>query len=174
MAVLIEGVSVVVRMARIVDRYPGGWQAFRDDCPNGTLCSDASLARVGFMSTGEADEFIGQLTAMGLVHLDGAVPVDIAIVDQMVGPAVPCDWIEVGKVTIDGNLIGACWMKGDQRHRLMLPDGWDYENSLTRLGGFVPAAQEARRMEFLRHEGDVDIYFDRQSGSEVIRPRRSP
>jgi hypothetical protein len=49
MAVLIEGLSVVVRCASIEAKHPGGHTAFACEVPNGTLCADGELARVGFM-----------------------------------------------------------------------------------------------------------------------------
>ncbi len=43
MAVLVEGISVIVRMDRINDTYPGGREGFESDCPNQTLIKEAIL-----------------------------------------------------------------------------------------------------------------------------------
>ena len=52
MAVLVEGISAIVR----ADRLEGfeTWEAFKEIVPNGTLCADGELVRVGFMSPDEA------------------------------------------------------------------------------------------------------------------------
>ena len=34
MSVLIEGISVVIKAESILDKYPGGWNSFKDDVPN--------------------------------------------------------------------------------------------------------------------------------------------
>jgi hypothetical protein len=52
MAILVEGISVVIRAEAVIHRYPGGWERFRDDCPNDTLCADGELIRVGFPHVG--------------------------------------------------------------------------------------------------------------------------
>jgi hypothetical protein len=57
MAVLIESDCVVVRNVTIADRYPGGMDAYRDDCPNATFCLDDHLCRVGFRVAQDAEVF---------------------------------------------------------------------------------------------------------------------
>jgi hypothetical protein len=43
MAVLIEAISVVVRLGAIFERFPKAWESFKAAVPNGTLCSDNEL-----------------------------------------------------------------------------------------------------------------------------------
>ncbi len=50
MAVLIEGISVVVPVDVLEEKYPGGLDAYANDCPNQTFCCDGELTRVGFMT----------------------------------------------------------------------------------------------------------------------------
>jgi len=45
-AILIEAISVVIKRSVIDNKFPGGWEAFAEDCPNQTLCADSALARV--------------------------------------------------------------------------------------------------------------------------------
>jgi hypothetical protein len=66
MAVLVEAISVIVRRARLEAIYPGGWEGFVRDCPNRTLCADANLVRVGFMTPAGVQEWVERLTAAGL------------------------------------------------------------------------------------------------------------
>ena len=50
MAVLIEAISVRVRLADIEAKYAGGWEQFVRKAPRATLCADAHVARVGFLA----------------------------------------------------------------------------------------------------------------------------
>jgi hypothetical protein len=47
MAVLCEGISVIVRRDAIDKDFDGGWSGFEALVPNSTLCTDGELARVG-------------------------------------------------------------------------------------------------------------------------------
>jgi hypothetical protein len=69
MAVLVEGISAIVRVQAIHDRCAGGWPAFDDNVPNNTLCSDNEVARVGFMMPADCEAFVGGLERHGLSAL---------------------------------------------------------------------------------------------------------
>ena len=56
MPVLIEAISIGIRAEVVNKLYPGGWDGFRDDCPNKTLCADNELIRVGFMNPTDAQQ----------------------------------------------------------------------------------------------------------------------
>tara|TARA_Y100000815_G_scaffold153428_1_gene139371 strand:+ start:242 stop:418 length:177 start_codon:yes stop_codon:yes gene_type:complete len=58
MALLVEGTSVIVRMDRIDDTYPGGREGFESDCPNQILIADGDLASVWFMNPVDEEEFL--------------------------------------------------------------------------------------------------------------------
>jgi len=109
MAVLVEGISVIARRDRLDEVFPGGSEQYINDCPNATACADAHFVRIGFMDPDAARAHIMRMESLALVHLDeqGAAS-DIAVVDQLHGPTSPCDWIEAGQVTIDGNSIASC------------------------------------------------------------------
>jgi hypothetical protein len=66
MAVLVEGISVIVRRDAVQSLYPGGWEGFVADAPNKTLCADPNLARVGFMAPDDVKAFVAQLERVGL------------------------------------------------------------------------------------------------------------
>jgi hypothetical protein len=168
MAVLVEGISGVVRVEAIRDRYPGGWPAFRAGAPNETLCSDDELARLGFMVPGDVEAFIESLERSGLRFLDAGSAMDCVVVDQLRGPTVSCQWIEFGRVPVDGGEVAACRLAGSQSNLLITPDGWSYAGSLSQTFGFVPSGAEAKSLIFLRHEGGVDVYFNRTTRKEVF------
>jgi len=58
MAVLVEAISVIVRVDSINKKFPGGWIGFKDHVPNQTLCADNELARVGFMTSEDVKNFV--------------------------------------------------------------------------------------------------------------------
>ena len=103
MAVLIEAISVVVRADTLVRRFPGGWEGFKEQVPNNTLCADNEIVRVGFMSPEDVDSFINLLQRADLIYLNNGRAIDIAVADQLHGLGAPCSWLEFGHVDMGGN-----------------------------------------------------------------------
>jgi hypothetical protein len=132
MAVLCEGISVIVRRDSIDSRFNGGWAAFEELVPNATLCTDGELARVGFMDPDSVQDFVSELEIGGLVfdaeELRNAAELfgvaedglgddlareDIAVVDQLRGPTRPCNWLEFGRFPVGENpddKVSMCWL----------------------------------------------------------------
>ncbi len=135
MAVLTEGLSVIVRRSAIDGRFQGGWAAFVAQLPPDSLCDDGELARVGFKDSIEAEAFVRALTRAGLVFVDdrGGQARDLAVVDQLVGLTTPCDWLEVGSAQLaeDGTRVGACRLVGSSVAEILTPRDWVYAGSLT-------------------------------------------
>ncbi len=82
MAVLIEGLSVVIRIDAIKARYPGGWEAFAANAPKANCCWNGELARVGFMAPWDTKAFVQSLESLGLIHLVDGMARDMVVVDQ--------------------------------------------------------------------------------------------
>jgi hypothetical protein len=173
LAVLVEAISVIVRVEAIENSYSGRFERFRDMVPNETLACDSELARVGFMSPDDVAQYVGQLENNGLSFLQVGKPIDIAVVDQQQGPSVRCDWLEFGHVQSDGNRIAACRLVGSQESRIFFPEGWRFEGSLSQKFGFQPsgAPSSNSRYRFARSEGGIDVYVDTHSGQEVFMGR---
>lgn len=133
MAVLIEGVSVLVRVQTLADRHAGGWERFVAEVPNKTLCADAELARVGFLMPNEAHDYCLHLEQRGLTALDSAgASLDIAVVDQLHGLLADCPWLELGVVSsVECPPVRAARLKGSAEERVAIPPGWTYSGSLT-------------------------------------------
>ena len=169
MAVLVEAISVVVRRTAIDAKFPGGWAAFAAHAPNRTLCADGEIARLGFMSPADVEIFVRALEQAGLTHLDGDTAVDLVVVDQMSGPASPSGWLEFGHVELTGRggKVAACRLAGSRVASIMLPEGWEYEGSLSHTYGFIPAGEVDKSLEFLRHENGVDVFLNRLTGQKV-------
>lgn len=192
MAVLCEGISVIVRRDSIDEYFAGGWEAFEALVPNATLCTDGELARVGFMEPGGVEHFVSDLVLRGLVFYgDECHPEDIAVADQVRGLTRPCDWLEYGRFGVGENpedKVAMCWLYEGKRDlpgvirlkslsmELHAPPGWRYQGSLSQQFGFVPDEDRKDRLKFLRSEEKLDVYLDRATGKEVFvgRSGRTP
>ena len=158
MAVLIEGISVVVKRSSIDQLFAGGWESFVEAVPNSTLCVDAHLARVGFLSPQETETFVQRLVSKALTFVADGRCVDIAVVDQMRGPTMSVDWLEYAQILFgkDGGKVAACWLfegprvvagiqMPGKRLDLATLSGWTYENSLSARFRFVPTDPSGRQ-----------------------------
>lgn len=170
MAVLIEAISVIIKAESIVSKYPGGWEQFRTDVPNQTLCADGELARVGFMSPHDVQSYVGFLESRGLVFQSDGKCTGIAVIDQQRGITIPCDWADFGRIFIDHEQtqkVSACRIKGSMQLIVSYPDGWEYENSLSKDYHFVQNEKVEQELEFIRKEGGVSVYRHLPTGKTV-------
>ena len=147
MAVLIEGISVVVRYDAIDRRFAGGRRQFLEAVPSQTFCADDDLARVGFMLPANADAFARMLEEGGLTSPRDGHAVDYAVVEQLRGATTPAEWLEYGRVPFDGSgsEVAVCWLcegssataglqKPESPMQIATPEGWTYEHSLSAEG----------------------------------------
>jgi len=174
MAVLVEGISVIIKRKIIEAKFPGGWEAFVEDVPNETLCADNELARVGFMSPCDVKAYIQHLEEFGFCYLSQGRAVDLVVGDQLQGPAVPCDWGLFGHVNIGGDphqRVAAYRATGTTVNMLIFPDGWKYDRSLSQTFGFVPGDNPENGLTFLRWENNVDVYHNSLTDKEVYTGR---
>jgi hypothetical protein len=174
MAVLVEAISVVIRTDAIISRYPGGWEQFRDDCPNQTLCADGELIRIGFTTPQDIQQFVEGLSQHGIEYLQDGRAVDLVVADQQRGLAAPCGWAEFGWVDWEGDSrkqVAACRAKGSRSNQVVTPPGWKYDGSLSAKFHFVETGWIPEFMDFLRHENGLDVYRDLKTGKEVYLGR---
>lgn len=163
MAVLIEVFSVVVQQATLQAEYPGGMDSYRRECPNATFCADDLLTRVGFMAQSDAEAFIARLAAKGLTPLRNHVCEDVALVTPAGGPLRPCDWLELAP----WGPAAMAWLANTTRGDIHVPSGWNADRMLQTL-----SADDVReRLEFVRTDGNVDVYRDKRTGKEFYRGR---
>ena len=148
-AVLVEGISVVVRKDSIQKKMTGSDARFRLLIPNSTFCEDDQLARVGFLDPAEVGSYIEELVNVGLTFVEDGKSVDIVVCDQQRGPTVDCDWIEFCHIPIEGGKVGAAWIFDGERRgagihmqstsmELATPPGWQFKDSLSDKFQFVP------------------------------------
>jgi hypothetical protein len=171
MAVLVEGISVVLLTDAIRAAYARDWTRFVAEVPNATLCVDGELARVGFMVPDAVRNYVQQLEKRGLRYLENGVARDMVVVDQQRGLMAPCDWIEFGHVNMEGDRhkrVAACQRKGSDNKQVVCPEGWTFEQSLSSTFGFIPTGKLDRSLEFLRRDNGLSVYRDRMTGKEVF------
>ena len=173
MAVLIEGISVVIRADALLQTFPGGWDAFATIVPNQTLCSDDEVVRVGFMSPEDVESFVTKLQGAGLTFLRDGEAIDIAVADQMTGLSSKCKWLEFGQVDMSGHgqRVAACRIVGSQLMQVFTPQGWKFDGSLSSTFGFVPNEHAGKGLKYLRHENGLDVYYNPITGKNVYAGR---
>jgi len=171
MAVLIEGISLVIQCKAIDARFKGGRNGFERGVPNSTFCTDGVFARVGFMSSTDVEAYASTLEAGGLIFNRDNQAVDFAVVDQLQGPTLFAPWLEFGNVETASMKVAACWLTGQGRGELALPIGWEYAGSLSQKPGFVPVNAIDGNLKFLRRENGNDVYLDLKTGKEMFAGR---
>jgi hypothetical protein len=142
MTVLVEGVSVIIKLEAINRVIPDGWEGFRQYMPNFTLCKDDKLARFSFLDKDGAMEFKNKLESLNLVYQGSEGAEDFALVDQMYGVTTKCNWLECGHLDIHNDpkkKVAACRLAGTRDDTIVTPEGWKYENSLTAEYGLTPS-----------------------------------
>jgi len=162
MSVLSEGISVIARIQTIDAKYLGGVTQYERDCPNATFCMDENLIRVGFMTPPDVRTFVRNLERIGLILHDGKQFVDMAIVDQLQGPTMPCNWLEGGR---HERGFTAIWLVGTNPNPMAAPRGWTVE----RVGKmrFVPNEEVPSRLMKIAEDGPLDIVLDYATGKEM-------
>jgi ketosteroid isomerase-like protein len=174
LAVLIEAISVIVKVSVLEKKYPGGALGYSEDSPNKTHCTDGRLTRIGFMCPTDAELFIERLGRHGLTAPDAGGLTDIVVIDQTAAaPTIPCEWIEVGEFA--NGVLGAWTIDpADIPGELFVPQSWDFENSLSQKPGYVAAADQAEKFTYVGNDGARDVYIDRETGKQVYVGRTSP
>jgi len=170
MSVLVEVISVIIRNVTLEEKYPGGVEGYRRDCPNATFYTDGAITRVGFMSREDVQQHIEPLKSLGLVfHRDGQA-IDIAVVDMVTGPTTSCEWLRITHHEpgfVAASLIGA------PETPLATRPGWDFEHSMSKNAHLSSARDFETRFRFLRHKGALEVYLDITTGKEVFVGRTS-
>lgn len=158
MAVLAEGISVIIRAEPLLRALDDDFEGFKATVPNATLCADGELVRVGFMAPADAEAFVGSLASIGLRYLINGEAQDLSVVDQLRGPAASTPWLEFGHIDWRGDpkkKVACCRQKGTAVGQVVTPEGWEYEQSLTASFLFVPE-KSAATLERLGKKDGID------------------
>jgi len=166
MPIAIEGYSVVGLKCRIEENFSGGIQALSEIVPNSTELVDDDLWRCSFMVSTDAERFLLRLQEAGLNSTQGPDS-DVVVVSEFDLSVAPyCEWLEV--VTWEKGVIAR--RQGSSSQKLIAREGWTPERGSGL--SFVPTVEG--NLEFLRMDGNVHVYFDKERGREVYVGRVDP
>lgn len=168
MSVLIEGINVILRRTVVEARVPGGIDSLADAAPDAARCADAHLIRFGFLDGEATDRFLEHLDYLGFRIDDGSQFLEGAVVDQVYGLPLPCDWLEFDSAPGEPAF---CWLKGEPRGTLVVPENWRFEHSLSRRFGRVAGELDPERYRRVGQEGDLEIYEDLETGEQLFLTR---
>ncbi len=153
MAVLVEGLSIVVRNEALERKFQGGSARFQDGLSNESICFDNELTCVHLRSPDEVGGFIGWCESMGLTFALGGECVDIVVIDQRKGPTLKCNWIAHSVLEVDDDeskcMARVCWFSSDShpgfgtrvpalQFEIAMPFGWRVSRSLSASHVFLP------------------------------------
>ncbi|MGC9385800.1 MAG: hypothetical protein ACP5D0_02555 [Hydrogenovibrio sp.] len=137
MAVLIEGVSVVIHKAKALQNQQAmdALSSVESRLHPMAICADANLLRVGFVDLAEANAFISALEKGGLrfkTEVSGEdVAQDLMLVTQFGEMEVTCPWLTVAFTKLkDGTLITLASLTGDETKNVAFPKHWTLGDSI--------------------------------------------
>ncbi|MFN0098939.1 MAG: hypothetical protein ACKVS7_09720 [Gemmatimonadaceae bacterium] len=166
MTVLVEAISVIIRIPTLEKKYPGGLFAYERDCPNGSFCIDRHLTRVGFMAPDDTRRFVERLQKLGLEYLRDGEAVDLVVVDQLYGPTSRCRWLKAARHP-DG--FAFAWKARTVPGSFAYPDGWSPAQSAAL--DFAGEEEAAERLMTLKREKGFEVALDFKTGREVVIAR---
>ena len=172
-----EAQSIILSINMILSRYEGGWENFKSEIPNDSFCADGKLVRIGFMDPADGMDYLDLLLARGLRRGRANRPADFATVDQMEGFITPCAWAELGRAQVDDDprkVVLACRLAGDTSTLMAVPDGWEFENSLSQRCFTFESGRESEYFDYLGGAGSTDVYRNLATGEVQWIERNRP
>ncbi|MEO8564224.1 MAG: YbjN domain-containing protein [bacterium] len=172
MSVLVEALSLIVPRRVLDIGYPGGTHDFmkrmcEPSVPCRLVCADDQLVSVSFHSVDQAQVVADELRDFGVVGVDDGGFYELALVDQVAGPMMPCDWLEWRRHQ-DG--FTYCWVTGGDPDPMHVPDNWTPAQS--RGLTFHDLRDESDRCIKLADETHREIWLDFQTGALFTAPPR--
>jgi len=140
-----------------------------------SFVEDGVLEAVSFRSHDELDRALAALERERHVPLRDGEPGDVALVDQLRGPALWWPWLELAVVPVSGGGRAlAARRAGDPRVDLAVPRGWRHARSASARFGVEELPMADRPLRHLRREASHDLYVDAFTGGEVGLRREHP
>lgn len=140
-----------------------------------SLARDGVLEAASFRSHDELDRALATLEGEGHVPLRDGEPGDVAIVDQLRGPALWWPWLELAVVPAPGGGRAlAARHADDPSTRLAVPRGWSHARSASARFGVEDLPMADRPLRHQRRAASFDRYVDRFTGAEVGLRREHP
>lgn len=163
MAIPIEGYSVVAQKTRIHHLLESGAIV----PPNGTVLADDELWCCCFMAESDAVTFLQSLEKLGL-NVSCGPDSDLVLVHELDRSIEPyCEWL----LTAPWEKAVIAWKAGTEPKTIVAREGWDPKVG-SGLSFFDRSSME--HLEFVRLEGKVEVYRDKNTGKEFFIGRTSP
>lgn len=122
MAIVVEALTLIIRRLTLDLQYPGGSEKYLEELGDPSfnarwICADEDLTAASFLSDhlGRALEHISE---RGLLISDESGYVDAAILDELTGPTLTCEWMEWARSDDD---LTRAWVAGGERDSLTTP-----------------------------------------------------
>ena len=132
MAVLVEGVCLLLRCEAAERLYPGGVVALAAACTAEAVCADDDLMALTFEDSDSAEDYLAELEQYGFRHLVHDMAMDAVLADPHLGPVSPCGWADYGQACVEGDAskrVAVCAMPGTDMNELCVPKGWRFRGS---------------------------------------------
>ncbi len=141
-----------------------------------SLVQDGVLEAVSFRSDELLDRALAELEEKEYVPVRDGEPGDVALVDQLRGPALWWPWLELAVVPVPGGGRAlAARRTDDPRIDLEVPRGWSHAHSASARFGVEDLSLPDRPLRHLRREASHDRYVDRFTGEEIgLRREHAP
>jgi hypothetical protein len=165
MSVLVEAITVIIRNSTAEALIQGGADAIKEDAPNETFRTDGVLSAIGFTNPQDTRVYVDSLKQLGFKFVEDSTSSDIAVCDQNRGFTTNCDWLGTD---LDERGVRYCWLLGEERGAIAANNGWTFENSMYTKGSFTEEGSPIDHLEFIREEGGMRVYWDKNKSEEVF------
>ena len=167
MSVLIEALSLIVPRKVLDISYPGGIDAYLSDAlANGVqfryALADEQLTVMSFLDRSAATPVVERLRALGVIHVDDDMAIEMVFLDQHHGPTMPCDWLE-WEARTDG--VTFAWAQGNKPGDMVAPVGWRAQDSQRLERSDI--RDEPGRTLCLALENGLETWIDFHTGAVI-------
>jgi tetratricopeptide (TPR) repeat protein len=116
----------------------------------------------------DVKDFVEQIEVCGLVYLQDGKPADIAVVDQLRGPIIECDWLLFDHLTSSEGNIAVAYLNGDDvPQRVAIPSGWTYAASLSQQHTFIPNHELNDKLSKASNKDGIATIEDESTGKKL-------
>jgi hypothetical protein len=169
-ALVIDGLSVVIANSAVEARFPGGLTAYARAAPDSSFSTDGRICGVRFSSEADARGFVERLARHGF-PAPWSGPCDVALIAVHVSALYPCEWLDLTLQRVqsgDGRryLATVARLRGDCSTPVEVPDGWQ-PAALHRLTASDLPAEYQLVDASREHREQVETYRHRPSGRLV-------
>lgn len=159
MAIVVLTRAVIVPVAVLERKWPGGEAGYRAAAPNKTYRCDGHLAAVEFMTPGDVECWVQRtLKPAGIRFPEKGTERDAVVADSHEGLTTPCSWLDFRRL----DNWAEARLKGAPDTPLTGPPGWSPEAEPGTH--YVDPDSCGRRMKFLSVDDAVATFLDEETG----------